>query len=116
MSANIVSIDRLLRRSRDWSSQELAEARALTDGDHKATDDKVNDGRARTIRFAGSKGPENANAAAMLNAAGHAAIVMAIITAIQATSGEHEQDPSQAALVGVPPDASDLLLKAASVI
>src|SRR5262245_47670585 len=25
MSANIVSIDRLLRRSRDWSSQELAE-------------------------------------------------------------------------------------------
>jgi hypothetical protein len=114
MSANIVSIDRLLRRSRDWSAQELAEAR--TDGDHKATDDEVNDGRATTIRFAGSKGPENANAAAMLNAAGHAAVVMAIITAIQATSGEHGQDPSQAALVGVPPDASDLLLKAASVI
>jgi hypothetical protein len=74
MSANIVSIDRLLRRSRDWSAQELAEAR--TDGDHKATDDEVNDGRATTIRFAGSKGPE----------------------------------------IGVPPDASDLLLKAASVI
>jgi hypothetical protein len=29
----------------------------------------------------------------MLNAAGHAAVVMAIITAIQATSGEHGQDP-----------------------
>jgi hypothetical protein len=72
MSANIVSIDRLLRRCRVWSAQELAEAR--TDGDHKATDDKVNDGRATTIRFAGSKGPENANAAAMLNAAGHAAV------------------------------------------
>jgi hypothetical protein len=81
-----------------------SEARALTDSDLKATDDKVNDGRAATIRFAASKGAENANAAAMLNAAAHAAIVMAIITALQATSGEHGQDPSQAVTL-----ASDLI-------
>src|SRR5262245_19248277 len=73
-----------------------SEARALTDSDPKATDDKVDDGRAATIGFAGSKGTENANAAAMLNAAAHVAIVMAIITAPQATSGEHGHDPSQA--------------------
>jgi RTX calcium-binding nonapeptide repeat (4 copies) len=81
-----------------------SEARALTDSDPKATDDKVNDGRAATIRFAASKGAENANAAAMLNAAEHAAIIIAIITALQATSGEHGQDPSRAVS-----SASDLI-------
>src|SRR5262245_36637541 len=80
-----------------------SEARAL-DSDHKATDDKVNDGRAAAIRFT-TNGAENANPAAMLNAAEHAAaIVAAIVTALQTTSGEHGQDYSQAAS-----SASDLI-------
>src|SRR5262245_16364002 len=81
-----------------------SEAHALTNSDHKATDDKVNDGRAATIRLAASKGAENTNAAAILNAAQQAAIVAAIITALQAASGEHGQDHSQ----GVS-SASDLI-------
>src|SRR5262245_56577718 len=51
-----------------------SEARALANSDHKAIDDKVDDGRTATIRFAASKGAENANAVAMSNAAEHAAI------------------------------------------
>src|SRR5262249_7043157 len=79
----------------------------LTDGQDKSTGGKVSDARAlaATIRPATLKGIEAASASAMMNAVGQAAVIGAIMQALQAVLGEREHGPSPA--VGSPSDLID---------